>query len=119
MVWTRMKSDVDQATVGRTLSVIDEGDLHAGFVLGPIVLLVWLDTAYISHSITGTGLLIWIVLSSMDLVIGVRDHEGLGPSRGCQLTVKNFTITWQLGTIRSPLVDDGSSLSQTSPRNRH
>ncbi len=46
-----------------------------GIILGPTMLLVWWDAATISHRITGTGLLIWLLLTATALFIGQRDHK--------------------------------------------
>ena len=46
-----------------------------GFILGPTMLLVWWDADTISHRITGTGLLVWLILTAIALFIGKHDHK--------------------------------------------
>ena len=44
-----------------------------GILLGPLMLLIWWDAASISHSVSGTGFILWLLLTSVALFVGKRD----------------------------------------------
>ena len=52
---------------------VDETGRRIGILLGPLMLLIWWDAASISHSVSGTGFILWLLLTSVALFIGRRD----------------------------------------------